>query len=141
MIHCRFTARRSWVRFPHGALLALGGRSSPGLQCSGVLSPVPFCVEFACSPCVHKGFPPQKNMTLDCPSSRAAFMRPETKSSDPSVLVRDRVLFFCMFFWMGKCRGKIHCDHFGVCVCVPIYVHAGGVCVLRVTQVCVCVCV
>src|SRR4029434_10399238 len=28
-LHCRLTARRSWVRFPHGALLALGGRSSP----------------------------------------------------------------------------------------------------------------
>src|SRR4029434_3330291 len=28
-LHCRLTARRSGVRFPHGALLALGGRSSP----------------------------------------------------------------------------------------------------------------
>src|SRR4029434_556921 len=28
-LHCCLTARRSWVRFPHGALLALGGRSSP----------------------------------------------------------------------------------------------------------------
>ena len=28
-LHFRLTARRSWVRFPHGALLALGGRSSP----------------------------------------------------------------------------------------------------------------
>src|SRR4029434_9712182 len=27
--HRCFTARRSWVRVPHGALLALGGRSSP----------------------------------------------------------------------------------------------------------------
>src|SRR4029434_1817789 len=34
-LHCRLTARRSWVRFPHGALLALGGSSSPDLQCSG----------------------------------------------------------------------------------------------------------
>src|SRR4029434_1742217 len=33
-----------------GAVLALGGRSSPDLQCSGGLSPGPFCVEFACSP-------------------------------------------------------------------------------------------
>src|SRR4029434_5241813 len=31
-LHCRLTARRSWVQFPHGALLALGGRSSPDLQ-------------------------------------------------------------------------------------------------------------
>ena len=63
----RLTARRSWfmvqVRFPHGALLALGGRSSPDLQCSGGLSPGPFCVEFACSPRVHKGFPPLKTPT------------------------------------------------------------------------------
>src|SRR4029434_5312713 len=28
-LHCSLTARRSWVRFPHGALLALVGRSSP----------------------------------------------------------------------------------------------------------------
>src|SRR4029434_7905924 len=28
-LHCRLTARRSWVRFLHGALLALGGRTSP----------------------------------------------------------------------------------------------------------------
>ena len=53
-LHCCLTARRSWVRSPHGALLALGGRSSTDLQCSGGLSPGPFCVEFACSPCVHK---------------------------------------------------------------------------------------
>src|SRR4029434_5322768 len=62
-LHCHLTARRSWVRFPHRALLALGGRSSPDLQCSGVLSPRPFCVEFACSPRVHKGFPPLRTPT------------------------------------------------------------------------------
>src|SRR4029434_1019094 len=62
-LHCCLTARRSWVRFPHGALLALGGRSSPDLQCSGGLSPEPFCVEFACSPRVHKGFPPIRTPT------------------------------------------------------------------------------
>src|SRR4029434_8665490 len=53
-LHCRLTARRSWVRFPHGPLLALEGWSSR----PSVLSPGPFCVEFACSPRVHKGFPP-----------------------------------------------------------------------------------
>src|SRR4029434_8938701 len=36
-LHCCLTASRSWVRFPHGALLALGGRSSPDLQYSGGL--------------------------------------------------------------------------------------------------------
>src|SRR4029434_9831386 len=75
MSDCRLTARRSWVRFPHGALLVLGGgRFSPGLQCSGGLSPWPFCVECACSPRVHKGFPPLRTPTekhaeeLNCPS-------------------------------------------------------------------------
>ena len=62
-MHCRLTARRSCVRSPHGVLLALGARSSPDLQCSGGLSPGPFCVEFACSPRVHKGFPPLKTPT------------------------------------------------------------------------------
>src|SRR4029434_1306998 len=61
-LHCCLTARRSWVRFPHGALLALGGRSSP--ECTGGLSPGPFCVEFACSPRVHKGFPPLRTPTV-----------------------------------------------------------------------------
>ena len=32
-------------------------------QCSGGLSPGPFCVEFACSPRVHKGFPPVRTPT------------------------------------------------------------------------------
>src|SRR4029434_2371916 len=36
---------------------------SPDLQCSGGLSPGPFCVEFACSPRVHKGFPPLRTPT------------------------------------------------------------------------------
>ena len=62
-LHCCLTARRSWVRFPHGALLALGGRSPPDLQCSGGLSTGPFCVEFECSPRVHKGFPPLRTPT------------------------------------------------------------------------------
>src|SRR4029434_2323724 len=74
-LHGHLTARRSWVRFSHGVLLALGGRSSPDLQCSGGLSPGPFCVEFACSPLIHKGFPPLRtptektcNRALSCPS-------------------------------------------------------------------------
>src|SRR4029434_8847706 len=37
--------------------------SSPDLQCSGGLSPGPFCVEFACSPRLHKGFPPLRTPT------------------------------------------------------------------------------
>src|SRR4029434_7723643 len=58
-LHCRLTARRSWVRFPHGPLLLRG--SGPPQTFS---APGPFCVVFACSPCVHKGFPPlKKNKT------------------------------------------------------------------------------
>src|SRR4029434_6399721 len=48
---------------PHGVLLALGARSSPdGIHHHG-LSPRPFCVEFACSPRDHKGFPPLRTPT------------------------------------------------------------------------------
>ena len=60
-LHCRLTARRSWVRFP---LLALRGRSPPDLQCSGMISRGPFCVEFACSSRVYKGFPPLRTPTV-----------------------------------------------------------------------------
>ena len=61
---------------PAWGAVGTGGRFSPGLRVSGGLSPRPFCVEFACSPRVHKGFlhkePQQKNMqknrSLSCPS-------------------------------------------------------------------------
>src|SRR4029434_2281891 len=57
------SARRSLFRSPHWALLVLGGRSSPDLQCSSGLSPGPLCVEFACSPRVHRRFPPLRTPT------------------------------------------------------------------------------
>src|SRR4029434_4474835 len=42
----------------------LWGASPPQTaQCSGGLSPGPFCVEIACSPRVHKGFPPLRTPT------------------------------------------------------------------------------
>src|SRR4029434_7730394 len=94
-LHCRLTARRSLVRFLHGALLALGGRSSPDLQCSGGLSPRAFCVEFACSPRVHKGFPPirtptekhaKKNSSLSCPSVTDGSLGPRALRSCPQLL-------------------------------------------------------
>src|SRR4029434_8572263 len=50
-LHCRLTASRSWVRFPHGGLCAVRGPSSPDLQCSGGLSPGPLCVVCMFSPC------------------------------------------------------------------------------------------
>src|SRR4029434_5964169 len=49
-LHCSLTARWSWVRFPHGALLALGGRSSQAFLC-GV------CMFSPCS----QGVPSNKN--------------------------------------------------------------------------------
>ena len=39
------------------------GHPPQSAQCSGGLSPGPFCVEFACSPRVHKGFPPLRTPT------------------------------------------------------------------------------
>ena len=80
-LHCSLTARRSWVRFPHGALLALGGRSSP--ECTVLKWAIsrPFCVEFACSPRVHKGFPP-----LITPTEKHA---KRTEQSCPSLTETD----------------------------------------------------
>src|SRR4029434_4444564 len=60
-LHCRLTARRSWVRFPHGALLALGGRSSP--ECTvlrWVISRAFLCGVCMFSPC-SQGVSSNKN--------------------------------------------------------------------------------
>src|SRR4029434_1891344 len=46
-----------------GRCWLLGAGAHQGAQCSSVLSPEPFCVEFACSPRVHKGFPPLRTPT------------------------------------------------------------------------------
>src|SRR4029434_1730675 len=55
---------------------------SPDLQCSGGLSPGPFCVEFACSPRVHKGFPPLRTPTeKTCKKNRTLLSVPETEGS------------------------------------------------------------
>src|SRR4029434_1297163 len=90
-LHCRLTARRSWVRFPHGALLALGGRSSPDLQCSGGLSPRPFCVEFACSLCVHKRFPPIRTPTGKTCKKNRTHVHPRPKMDSSLHLVPGRL--------------------------------------------------
>src|SRR4029434_6824000 len=43
---------------PTWGAVGTGGAGPPqGAQCSSGLSPGPFCVEFACSPRDHKGFP------------------------------------------------------------------------------------
>src|SRR4029434_2189587 len=53
-------------------LMALGGRSSGGL------SPGPFSVEFACSPCVHKGFLSQRTPTeKTCKKNRTLLSVPD----------------------------------------------------------------
>src|SRR4029434_1615948 len=54
-LHCRLTARRPGFDSRMGRCW-LWGAGSP--QTFSGLSPRPFCVEFACSPRVHKGFPP-----------------------------------------------------------------------------------
>ena len=47
-------------------------------QCSGGLSPGPFCVEFACSPRVHKGFPPLRTPTeKTCKKNRTLLSVPD----------------------------------------------------------------
>src|SRR4029434_4084516 len=137
-LHCRLTARRSWVRFPHGALLALEGRSSSDLQCSGGLSPGLFCVEFACSPHVHRGEPQQKTHAKEQNTLRRSL----TKTDSSPHLVTGRLTpAHCS--WGpggGTVRDRINAeDKFTndlrpacVCVCVRVCVH---VCV------CVCVCV
>src|SRR4029434_732754 len=50
-LHCHLTAKRSWVRFPHGALLVLGAGSPQAFGAQVGLS-----VWSLCSPRVHKGF-------------------------------------------------------------------------------------
>src|SRR4029434_8593832 len=63
-LHCRLTARRSRVGFQHGPLLVQGAGPPQTFSVQvGYVSPGPFCVEFACSPCVHKGFPPLRTPT------------------------------------------------------------------------------
>src|SRR4029434_7340257 len=57
-LHCRLTAIRSWVPLPHGALLALGGRSSP--ECTVLKWAIS---QAFLSPRVHKGFPPVRTPT------------------------------------------------------------------------------
>src|SRR4029434_5543055 len=96
---------------------------SPDLQCSGGLSPRPFCVEFACFPCVHKGFPPlitptekhAKRTEQSCPSLT------ETDGSlGPRALRRERILEEGQS-GMGKCRSQIHGNlslRMRVCMCV-----------------------
>src|SRR4029434_2255766 len=48
---------------PAWGAVGSGGQVLPRVH-SGGLSPEPFCVEFACSPCVHKGFPPLRTPTV-----------------------------------------------------------------------------
>src|SRR4029434_3917016 len=102
-------------------------------QCSSGLSPRPFCVEFACSPRVHKGVPP-----LRTPTEKHA---KRTEQSCPSLTETDgslgpRALQAAHCSWgvleegqsrMGKSRHYIHRDLRLTCVCVcpvsPPYMH------------------
>src|SRR4029434_9123192 len=60
-LHCRLTARRPGFDSRMGRCW-LWGAGSP--QTFSGLSPRPFCVEFACSPRFHKGFPPLRTTTV-----------------------------------------------------------------------------
>src|SRR4029434_8332638 len=57
-----------------------GGRSSA--QCSSGLSPGPFCVEFACSPRVHKRFPPLRTPTEKNMQNNITHVRSEEHTSE-----------------------------------------------------------
>src|SRR4029434_549190 len=132
-LHCHLTVRRSWVRFPHGVLLALGGRSSPDLQCSGGLSP---SVEFACSPRVHKGFPP-----LRTPTEKNMQKEQNTLLSDPDQYGRftslgPRALKSCRLLLGGSWRK----DSPGWEKAEITFTATSGLRVC-VCPVCVCVCV
>src|SRR4029434_2353436 len=76
-LHCCLTARRSWVRFPHGALLALGGRSSP--ECAvlrGVISRAFLCGVCMFSPC-SQGVSSTKNPnSKNMQNNRTLFVGP-----------------------------------------------------------------
>src|SRR4029434_6857103 len=79
-LHCRLTARRSWVGFQHGPLLVQGAGPPQTFSVQvGYVSPGPFCVEVACSPRVHK----DPNITLSYQSL--------TKKDGSLHLVRGRL--------------------------------------------------
>src|SRR4029434_712740 len=50
-LHLSLTARRSWVRFPHGELLALGGRSPECTVLKWAISRAFLCGVCMFSPC------------------------------------------------------------------------------------------
>ena len=85
-LHCRLTARRSWIRIPHGALLALGGRSSPDLQCSGGLSPGAFlCGVCMFSPC-SQGVSSTKNLDRKTCKKNRTLLTKTDRSLGPRAL-------------------------------------------------------
>src|SRR4029434_2852034 len=53
---------------------------------SGGLSPGPFCVEFACSPRVHKGFPPPRTPTEKNMQKEQNTLRPSSSSGSPHLV-------------------------------------------------------
>src|SRR4029434_1594740 len=58
--------------------------------CSGGLSPGPFCVEFACSPRVHKGFPPLRTPTVQTCKITELMSIPDQRWTAHFTLVRAR---------------------------------------------------
>ena len=83
-MHCRLTARRSWVRFPHGALLALGGRSSP--ECTVLrwaISRAFLCGVCMFSPC-SQGVSSTKNPNRKNMQKEQNTLRPSLTTTDGS---------------------------------------------------------
>src|SRR4029434_1625286 len=118
-------------------------------QCSSGLSPGPFCVEFACSPRVHKGFPPlrtptcKKNRTiLSVPDRDARCTWPPGAYKLPTApggcWRRDRPEWEKAENKFTATSGLPACVCVCVCVCPvsPPYMH---VCV-PVCRVCECAC-
>ena len=84
-LHCRLTARRSWVRFPHGALLALGGRSSP--ECTVLkwaISRAFLCGVCMFSPC-SQGVSSTKNPNRKTCKKRTEHSCPSLTETDGSI--------------------------------------------------------
>ena len=116
---------------PAWGAVGSGGSSSPDLQCSGGLSPGLLCVEFACSPRVHKGFIPLRTPT-EKNAKRTEHYCPSLTETDGSL--GPRALRSCPLLLGGpggrmSRDGKKAEDKFTatsglrVCVCVLCRLH------------------
>src|SRR4029434_9078488 len=101
-LHYRLTARRSWVRFLHGPLLVRGAGPPQTFSVQGAyVSPGTFCVDFACSPSVHKN-----------PNSMLSYQSLTKMDGSLHLVPRRLKAAHCSVSEgqskMGKCRSQIH---------------------------------